>query len=89
MLRVLFFFKAFIQDSEQAYIQDSEHRLLESLLMIVMADLSIFRLEDATMIQRFRKKKGGGKHKKTLKKTIRKDIEYLKLTEDSVQNRAQ
>ncbi|CAN6687311.1 unnamed protein product [Malus baccata var. baccata] len=34
-------------------------------------------------------RRGRGKPKKTLEETLRKDLEYLDLTEDMTQNRAQ
>ncbi|RXH90455.1 hypothetical protein DVH24_035219 [Malus domestica] len=46
--------------------------------------LLTLRLKDTTTGQR-----GMGRLKKTLEKTLRKDLEYLDLMEDMTQNRAQ
>ncbi|KAM1768214.1 hypothetical protein ACFX12_046213 [Malus domestica] len=47
------------------------------------------RFEDVTTGQRFRAERGRGRPRKTLEETLRKDFEYLDLTEDMTQNRAQ
>ena len=51
--------------------------------------LLTLRFEDVTTGQRFRAEGDRGRPRKTLEETLRKDLEYLDLTEDMTQNRAQ